>query len=97
MWRVPLPVDEEQMIAARPAGDVDVFPELDRPFGAEDEQPPVAPGRQAVLREPVDADDSRWRASERSRIVAEILEFRLVRMIEVGDVAGDDFGLLGCR
>ena len=53
-----LAVDEEQMIAARPAGDVDVFPELDRAFGAENEQPAVAPGRQAVLREPVDADEA---------------------------------------
>ena len=56
MWRVPVPIDEEEVVRARPAGDIDIFAQLDRAFGAEDEQPPVAPGRQAVGGEPVDAD-----------------------------------------
>ena len=49
-------VDEKQMALARPAGDVDVLPHLDEAVRAEHSQPPVAPRRQAVGREPVDAD-----------------------------------------
>ena len=47
MWRTPASVGEEQVVAAGPAGDVDVLAELDVAVGAEDDQPPVAPGRQA--------------------------------------------------
>ena len=37
-------VDEEQVAAAGPAGDVDVLADLDEAVGAEDGQPAVAPG-----------------------------------------------------
>ena len=87
-----LAVDDEQMIAARPAGDVDILPELDRAFAAEDGQPAVAPCRQAVLREPVDADVAGG-ALRAQQHVAEILELRPVRMVEIGDVARRHFGL----
>src|SRR5690606_37835927 len=48
-------VHDKEMILSRAAGDIDVFPELDIAFGAEDSEPAVAPGGQAVRREPVDA------------------------------------------
>ena len=54
-------VRHEQMVRAGAALDVDVFAQLDVAVGAEDRETPVAPGRQAVGREPVDAACSRWR------------------------------------
>src|ERR1700752_4976037 len=74
------------MIAARPSGDVDVFAKLDAALGAHDEQPPVAPDGQPILREPVDPDES-GRAVGSEKDLAEILKLRFLRMVEVGDVA----------
>jgi hypothetical protein len=66
-------VDQEDMVGARPAGDIDIFAQLDRAFGAQDSEPPVAPGRQAVGGEPVDADIAAGlRAAQQD--LAEILE-----------------------
>lgn len=40
-----LAVGQEQVIAPRPPCHVDIFAQLDRSLGTDDEQPPVAPGR----------------------------------------------------
>ena len=50
------PVGDKQVISAGPAGDIDIFPELDIAFGAENEETAIAPGRQTIGREPIDAD-----------------------------------------
>ena len=61
------------------AGDVHVLPHLDVAVGAEDRQAAVAPGGQAVGREPVDADVA-GAAVAAQHDVAEVLELRLVGM-----------------
>src|SRR5258708_38438460 len=49
-------VDDEEMVAARPSGDVDILPQLDVAVGAEDGDPAVAPRGETVGGEPVHAD-----------------------------------------
>src|SRR3954469_24449308 len=49
-------IDDEEMVATRPAGDVGVLSQLDVAVGAEDGHPSVAPGRESVWGEPVHAD-----------------------------------------
>jgi hypothetical protein len=87
-----LAVDNEEMVAAGTAGDVDVLPQLDVALGAEDRQPPVAPGREAVGREPVQADVARAAVAAEHH-VAEVLELRLVLVGDVGDLRRHDVGL----
>ena len=70
------------------------FLKLDRPLRAQDEEPPVAPDREAVLREPVDANEP-GRIVGSQQDLPKILEFRRFGMIEIGDVARHDLGLLG--
>ncbi len=72
-------------------GDVDVLADLDEAVGAEDRQPAVAPGREAVGREPVDAHVS-GAAIAAQHHVAEVLEPRVLRVIEVPDLRGHDVG-----
>ena len=46
MYRVPLLIDKQQVVAARPAGNVDVLAQLDVAIAAQDERTPVAPDAQ---------------------------------------------------
>ena len=85
-------IDEEQVARARPAADVDVLADLDEAVGAENRQPAVAPGRQAVGREPVDADVA-GAAVAAQHDVAEVLERRVLRVMDVADLRRDDLGL----
>src|SRR5262249_3820455 len=48
-------VDQEQVVGARTAGNVDVLAQLDIAVGPEHGEPPIAPGRQSVGRVPVEA------------------------------------------
>ena len=84
-------IDEEQMVAAGPAGDIDVFAQLDVAVGAEDGQTSVAPGRQPVGREPVDTDVA-GAAVPGQHHVTEVLELRTVLVRDVADLRGDDLG-----
>lgn len=72
-----LAVDQEEVILARPAGDIDIFAQFDVAFGAENGQAAVAPGRQRLRREPVDTDITR-RLVGTQKHLAEILEGGLV-------------------
>ena len=56
-------IDEEKVVGAGPAGNVDIFPQLDIAFGAENHEAPVSPGRQRIGREPIDADIAEPRAA----------------------------------
>ena len=61
MWRTPfLSTRNRWSSPGRPAMSMYLRSSIVA-LGAEDGQPPVAPGRQAVGGEPVDADHSRWR------------------------------------
>src|SRR5512133_2261925 len=51
-----LVIDQQQMVATRPAGNVDVFAQLDVAIAAQDESTPVAPDTESLRREPVDAN-----------------------------------------
>ncbi len=84
-------IDEEEVVAAGPAGDVDVLAQLDVALGAEDRQPPVAPHAQALRREPVDADVAGAAVAAQQHF-AEVFELRRVRVGVVGDVRGHDLG-----
>jgi hypothetical protein len=48
-------VDPEEVVAAWTPGHVRVLAQFDVPFGAQEEQAPVAPGFQAIWSVPVDA------------------------------------------
>ncbi|EGE55414.1 hypothetical protein RHECNPAF_930061 [Rhizobium etli CNPAF512] len=84
-----LAVDEEEVILARPAGNVDVFAQLDITLGTEDGQASIAPGRQRLRCEPVDADVA-CRSVGAQQHFAEILEGGFVGHAEIADRAGDD-------
>src|SRR5262245_12510215 len=49
-------IDQKQMVGPWPAGEVAVLAYLDVAVGAQNRQPSVAPGRQAVGRKPVDSN-----------------------------------------
>ena len=55
-YSVPVPSTTNRWSRAGPAGDVDVLAQLDVALGAQDHQPAVAPGRQALRGVPVDPD-----------------------------------------
>ena len=57
-----LMVNQEQVILAGASANVDVLAQFDGTLAAEDRQPSVAPGREAVGGEPVDADVAAGRA-----------------------------------
>ncbi len=80
------------MVAARLAGRVDIFSQLDIALGAEDGQPPVAPGRQPVRSEPVDPDVAGGVGAAQQRL-AEILQLRRARIAAVGHRGRDDLDI----
>src|SRR5690606_25053585 len=69
-----LAVHQKEMILPRPAGDIDIFPELDVALRAEDRKSAVAPGGQAIRREPIDAVIARGAVTAQKHL-AKILEF----------------------
>src|SRR5215468_8801 len=71
----PLPVDQEEMAGPRPACDVDVLAKLDVTLRPQDHEAPVAPGAEAVRREPVDAGVAAAAIAAKD-YVAEVLELR---------------------
>src|SRR4051812_8327249 len=85
----PLLIDDEEMIAAGPAGDVDVLAKLDVAVGAEDGHATIAPGREPIRSEPVHPDVARASVSAHHD-VAEVLELWMVRMPDVPHLRGDD-------
>ncbi len=89
-------VDEEQVAAAGAPGDVDVLADLDEAVGAEDRQPAVAPRRQAVRREPVDADVA-GAAVAAQHHVAEVFELRDTAGVDVADLRRNDLGASSSR
>src|SRR5260221_2473735 len=85
-------VDQEKVVGARLAGDVDIFAGLDIALGAEDDQPAVAPDAEPVRRVPVDADIA-GAAIAAQHHLAEILELGLFRIGVVGDMRRYHLGL----
>ena len=79
------------MVAARPASDVDVLAQLDVALRAEDGQPPVTPGAEAIRGEPVHANVA-GAAVAAQHHVAEILQARVLGMGEVRHLRRDDLG-----
>jgi hypothetical protein len=76
------------VVAALGRGHVGVLAQLDVALGAEDEQPPVAPGVEPVRREPVDAHVTCAAVAGHDH-VAEVFELRVVRVIDVAGLRGD--------
>ena len=89
-------IDDEEMIASRASGDVRVFAQLDIAFGAEDEEPAVAPGSEAVGCEPVNTHVTDAAIAAKHH-VTEVLEFRMLRMVDIADLRGDGLGRSGAR
>jgi hypothetical protein len=87
-------IDQKQMIDAGRAGNIDIFAQFDGAFGADDEQPPVAPGRQAIGREPVNADVAA-RGFRAQQHLAEILQSRRLRIGAIGDRRRHHLGVVG--
>ena len=88
-----LVVDEIDVVAGFLAADVDVFAQLDRALGAEDDGAAVAPRAQAVRGEPIDANVIRRPVVAQERGLAEILELGLVGVGVVGDRRLGDGGV----
>ena len=82
------------MVDAGAAADVDIFAQLDGALRAGDEQTAVAPGRQAVRREPVNADIAA-RVFRAQPHFAEVLQARRLGIAAVGDARGDNLGVVG--
>jgi hypothetical protein len=82
---LPLVVHEVEVVARLVARDVDVLAQLDVALGAEDDGAAVAPGAEAVRREPVDADVVRRAVVADQRGLAEVLELRRVGIGVVAD------------
>src|SRR4051794_34792368 len=89
-------IDDEQMVAAGTAADVDILSQLDVALGAEDRQPSVAPRRQAVGSEPVQPDVARAAVAAEHH-VAEVLELGPVLVRHVAGLRRDDVGLRRAR
>ena len=85
-------IDQEQVVLAWPAGDIDIFAQFDGAFGADQEQAAVAPGGQLVGREPVDADIAGGTVGGQHHL-AEVLQFGRVGIVEIGDLARYHFCL----
>src|SRR3984893_13171797 len=81
------------MIGTVFAADVDVLAHLDRAFGADDHHPPVAPGREPIGGEPVDANIP-CGAGRAQQHLAKILQLGMVRICPVGYGRGCHFGIL---
>ena len=87
------PVGDEHVVGAFAPLDVEVLAQFQRALGADDEEPAVAPGRQAVRREPVEPDVAAHRR-RRQHEFGKILEaWRLGA--ECADAARDDLGIIG--
>lgn len=82
-------VDQKEMIAAGPAGNVAYLADFDIAVGAEDEETAIAPDAEPVRRVPVDADMAEG-VSGPDQSLAEILEFRMPRIGMIGDPGRDD-------
>ncbi len=85
-------VHQEQVIAAGPPGNVNVLADLDVAFGAKNRQSHVTPGSQSVGSEPVDADVA-GPAIAAQHYVAEIVEPRVLRVVNVTDLRGNHVSL----
>src|SRR5919106_5372379 len=84
-------IDKKQVIAVRPAADIDVLADLDEAVRAEDREAAVSPSPEAVGREPVDADVARSAVPAHQR-VAEIFKARIRRIVHVADLRCHDVG-----
>src|ERR1700677_2786127 len=73
------------MIAARPAGDINIFAQLNISLGSQDKEPAIAPGAQTIWGEPVHADISRTAVAVQHH-VAEVLKPGMGGMIHIGDL-----------
>jgi hypothetical protein len=82
------------VLAAGAAGDVGVLAHLDVPVGAEDGEARVAPGVEAVGREPVDADVAGAAVAAHER-VAEVVEVAVVGVAHVAHLRRHDLRLGG--
>src|SRR5271169_1566700 len=79
-----LAIDEQQVVGARLPRQIDVFSQLYITFRPEDDEPAVAPGRQAVRSKPVDPDIAGGILSAQQHL-AEILKLRRVGIGAVGN------------
>src|SRR5258708_34480501 len=75
-------IDQEQVITARAAADVDVLPNLDETVRAEDGQAAVPPARQAFRGKPVDADVA-GAATTSKHHVAKVFELWVLFVMDV--------------
>jgi hypothetical protein len=71
-----LAVDEEHVVAPFGPAHIHVFAQLDVALRAQDKRPPVAPGAQAVGRQPIDADLAGRTVVADQRGLAKILKLR---------------------
>src|ERR1017187_2634093 len=89
-------VHEVEVIAALVfgVGDVGVLADFDVAVGTEDEEAAVAPGAEARGREPVEAHVAEAGVAAEHH-VAEVLEFGVIFVADVGDLGRDDLRLSG--
>src|SRR5687768_108711 len=88
-------IDKKEMVPAGAlAAEIGILADFDEPLSPKNRQPAVAPGVQPVGREPVHTDIA-GPAVAAQHHVAEILEFRMLRVVHVADLSGHYFGARG--
>src|SRR5262245_21732529 len=80
------------MAGPRPASDVDVLAKLDVTFRPQNHEAPIAPGAEAVRREPVDPRVTAATIAAKD-YVAEVLELRPLRKLPVRHLRRDHLRL----
>src|SRR5690606_10312065 len=87
-------VDQEEVVVAGTAGNIDIFPELNIALGAQDRQTTITPCGQAIRGEPVNPDITRRGGGAHMR-VAHILQSGPVSMATIGDIGRNHFAVHG--
>src|ERR1700734_3138703 len=87
-----LSIDNKEVVSRLLNRNIGIFSELDVALRSENEEPPIAPRAQSVGSKPVQANVSQAAVAAQHHI-AEILEAGAIRMVDVGNLGSDHFGL----
>src|SRR5260221_13459779 len=77
------------MLSTLAPGYIGILSQFDIAFSAQNEQPNIAPGIQAIRREPIDADITQAAVAAYHNI-GKVLQFGALRMLEVSHLRTDN-------
>lgn len=87
-------VDQEKVVPALFAGNVDVFPHLNVPIGAQNEGSAITPGTQAIGSKPVDPDIARSLGTPHDHI-AKVLVYGVLSCTKIANLRKRHLSLCG--